>query len=170
MWSGHVPLIASIVWLTLVTEAAPFAMRTRQDLPMAFIFAALWGAGMGPYYSLLKPVYFFIVPGGQEVKYAGLFSLAQVIISWAPLLAFTVAYEQTGSLAGGFHCMGAFLVVGGGLIASIDMEEARKTLLKSGTLEARSKAMGQGVEGSQPAAGGVELKGVTNLPKQGSEV
>ena len=69
-----------------------------------------------------------------EVKYAGLFSLAQVIISWAPLLAFTVAYEQTGSLAGGFHCMGAFLVVGGGLIASIDMEEARKTLLKSGTL------------------------------------
>ena len=141
-YSGQPPLVAAIAYIVVVTEIAPFVLRGPPQLPIAYLFAALWGAGMGPYYSLLKPVYFFIVPGGQEAKYAALFSMSQVIISWVPLLAFTVIYEGTGSLAGGFHCMAVFALVGGCLIKSIDMEKARSDVMKSGTLDMRAAAMG----------------------------
>lgn len=65
--SAQPPLCAAILYLTAITAIAPGALRTRADLNYAFLFAALWGVGFGFYYSLMKPVFFYIVPGGQEV-------------------------------------------------------------------------------------------------------
>ncbi len=80
---------------------------------------------MGFFYSLARPVYFFIIPSSQEAKYSGVYSCALVILSWVPLLALTLSYEATGSLSGGFNAMACFLAVGFVCIASVDMKDAR---------------------------------------------
>jgi len=141
--AGKPLLCGSLFYFALVTEAAPFVLVKRKDLPLAFVFAVLWGAGMAFYYSTLKPIYFFIVPGGEEAKFSGLFTLFQVIIAWAPLLFFSVAYEWTGSLAGGFHCLAVFMLIAGLIIYSVDVPEARKMVLRSGTLAIREKMVRQ---------------------------
>lgn len=82
VYAGWPLLCCCLVYIMLVTEVAPFLMRGRADLPLAYLFGVLWGSGMAFYYSLLKSIYFFIIPGGQEVKFSGLFALFQVILSW----------------------------------------------------------------------------------------
>ena len=76
--SGHAPLVCALAYLVVVTYGAPVMLRGPDDLGLAYLFGAAWGLGFGFYYSLLRPVFFFIVPGGQEAKFSGLFTFSQV--------------------------------------------------------------------------------------------
>mmetsp|Transcript_16208 Transcript_16208/g.21007 ORF Transcript_16208/g.21007 Transcript_16208/m.21007 type:complete len:548 (+) Transcript_16208:50-1693(+) len=138
--SGLPPLCASVVWLTVVTCFAPVLMQKPADLPIAYLFGVFWGIGMGFYYSLLKPVYFFITPGGQESKFSGLFAFFQTIISWAPLLGFSIALSVTGSMAGGFIIMAVFLFIGLLFLVNIDMEAAHEKALSCDTLRYKNNS------------------------------
>lgn len=142
--SGWPPLCASLIFLCMVTVAAPLTLRKPSDYPKAFIFAVLWGIGMGFYYSLMKPVFFYIVPGGQEAKFSGVFTFCQAILNWAPLLAFSIAYSLTDSLVGGFVIMACFMACGAACLLSVDMNEARAAVENSGTLELRTAAVESG--------------------------
>jgi len=106
---------------------------------------------MGFYYSLLKPVFFFIVPGGQEAKYSGVFTFCQAILNWAPLLAFSLAYSLTDALVGGFIIMAAFQAAGCACLASVDMEQARAMVVSSGTLGLRADATAAADDDDAPA-------------------
>ena len=86
----------------------------------------------------MKPVFFFIVPGGQEAKFSGVYTFCQAILNFIPLLCFFAAYEATGSLTWGFLIMAAFFGAGGCFFASVDMDKARAAVVDSGTLEIRS--------------------------------
>jgi len=76
--SGHAPLVLGMAYTVIVTLCAPAALKGPDDLWLAYVFGAFWGVGFSFFYSLLRPVFFFIVPGGAEAKYSGMFSFCQV--------------------------------------------------------------------------------------------
>ena len=138
--AGHPPLYTAILFIAFITSLAPFVMRKRSHLPFAYLFAVLWGLGFGFYYSLMKPVFFFIVPVGEEAKFSGLFTFCQAVLNWVPLLVFFIAYQQTGQFSYGLFIMTAFLITGGLFIKSVDMEEARGLVeSNASSLEQREK-------------------------------
>ena len=78
VYSGQIPMVAAMLYIVVVTFAAPLVLRGPEDLAKAYAFGPAWGLGFGFYYSLIRPVFFFIIPGGQEAKFSGLFTFFMV--------------------------------------------------------------------------------------------
>ena len=128
--AGMPLLIGAIFYMTIITFVAPFALYQPDEKDRAYIFAVLWGFGMGIYYTLEKATYFFIIPPSQAAKFSGLSMFAGKIISWAPLLSFFLMYEQLGTMQYGLAVMGGYFLIGGLLFMSIDIETARSQALQ----------------------------------------
>lgn len=118
--------------MALVTFVAPFVITRPEHLTVAFVFAVPWGVGMAFYYSLVTSTYFFLVPAGHEAQYSGLKGCARNVLAWLPTAAFSVLNEATGSLKWGFIVMAVMIVLGGALMASVDMRAGRALALAQG--------------------------------------
>ena len=84
----------------------------------------------GQYYSLKDSCFFFLVPRGQEAKFSGLFSFSTNVLAWLPLLMFTVLYSAFGSLSMGLFVMALFILFGGVVIASVNMQRGREDAIR----------------------------------------
>lgn len=130
--SAQRPLCIAMIFIGLVTALAPAFCKSGSPIWVAYIFALIWGLGFGQYYSLVSSCYYFLVPAGQETKFAGSYNFSVNILNWLPLVAFTVLYSATGSMPSGLWVMALFVFFGGGVIACVDMRQGRKDALAHG--------------------------------------
>jgi MFS transporter, UMF1 family len=129
-YAGKPLLVTACIYNGVVTFFASLMMRDESDHGIAYVFAVIWGFGFAMYYAIEKATYYFIVPVAQTAEFSGLAMFAGKILSWLPLFSFFIFYEQYKTMTYGLAFMSFFLLVGGVIIWSIDIEKAREHALQ----------------------------------------
>mmetsp|Transcript_12791 Transcript_12791/g.23676 ORF Transcript_12791/g.23676 Transcript_12791/m.23676 type:complete len:97 (+) Transcript_12791:390-680(+) len=70
-----------------------------------------------------------MVPTKDANKFTGVYSLAQMVLSWAPPLSLSLIYNSTGSLRLGFLVLAVFIVIGLACILQVDVKRGRAAVV-----------------------------------------
>jgi UMF1 family MFS transporter len=81
-----------VLWI-VTTAAASLLLKQPNQEVLAYIFAMIWGIGIGWIYPSEKTLYVTIIPRGQEAELMGVYICACQILSWLPPLVFSIMTE-----------------------------------------------------------------------------
>lgn len=114
-------LVSLVMWLAVVV-AALFLPAGRLALFMALAVGI--GLVLGGTQALSRSLYSHLVPRDHEAAYFGLYQAADRGTSWLGTLVFGVVYQLTGSYRPALASLLVFFVVGGLLLARVDVRAA----------------------------------------------
>jgi MFS transporter, UMF1 family len=96
---------------------------------MAYIFAILWGLGLGWLHPQHIAVYGALIPNGQEAELMGIFLFFTYVIGWLPPLVFSALNEGGINMAWGLASLAFFFLIA--IIFLLLMIMLRKTWMVS---------------------------------------
>ena len=73
----------------VVTILTPFIINREGQFVAALALGAIYGVGIGVYFSLQISAYSQFVPHGKEATYMGLYNAFGYSIRWMPTLVYT---------------------------------------------------------------------------------
>ena len=100
------------------------------NLALGVMFGIVWGILLAFCWTCCSILRFLLVPGGSEAEFAGLYCTSINILSWAPLLIFTVANE-VGTIESAMLSLVAFWLVGVLIVSCMDTKRARFATVSS---------------------------------------
>lgn len=83
-----------ILIFTVITIAGVFVLDRPERGNFAFLWAGLWGIGIGWHYPTQNLIFSLCLPVGQETELTGFFVYCTLILSWLPPLIFTLINES----------------------------------------------------------------------------
>jgi MFS-type transporter involved in bile tolerance (Atg22 family) len=97
------------LWIVTISAAA-ICLDSREQMLLAYGFAALWGTALGWTFPTEKTLYVTIIPRGQEAELMGTYICACQVISWLPPLVFTLLNEAGYPMRVGVCSLTAFFL------------------------------------------------------------
>ena len=91
------PLISfksCIVLSSIITITAVFFLTGPEDKMLTYLWATLWGIGIGWFYPTQNVIFSLCIPKGQEAELSGFFVYCAQILVWLPPLLFTAINES----------------------------------------------------------------------------
>ncbi len=114
-------LLSLVLWTIAVALA--FVLPARRAL-LFFALAILIGVVLGGSQALSRSMFSQLVPAGQEAEYFSLYEISERGTSWLGPLVFGVIYQITGSYRSAIISLVVFFVVGGVLLARVNLRRA----------------------------------------------
>jgi UMF1 family MFS transporter len=121
----------TVLWgLVLWTGVVVFAyfVPDRQVVPL-FVLGVAIGLVLGGTQALSRSLYSQLVPKDREAEFFSLYQAMERGTSWFGTLTFGLVYQWTGSYRPAIVALAVFFVVGGALLARVDM---RRGILDAG--------------------------------------
>jgi UMF1 family MFS transporter len=116
--SRRVILVGLVVWMLVVTAA--FFLPER-NLALFLVLAVGIGLVMGGTQALSRSFFSLLIPRGREAEYFSLYQAAERGTSWFGTLVFGLVHQWTDSYRPAIFALIAFFVIGGGLLAKVDV-------------------------------------------------
>lgn len=115
-------MLSLAIWLGVVVWAYEIGwfIDKRTDF---YIIGVLAGLVMGGSQSVARSLQALFTPSNQTAEFFGFFSLSGKFASVFGSATFAVAVMATGSLGAGILALGAFFIVGGAILATVNIEE-----------------------------------------------
>lgn len=110
-----------IVWALAV--GLSFVLPARRPL-LFFGLGVVIGLVLGGSQALTRSMFSQLIPAGLEAEYFGLYEIADRGTSWLGPLVFGLTFQLTGSYRYAILSLVAFFVLGGAILARIDMPRA----------------------------------------------
>jgi UMF1 family MFS transporter len=114
-------LFSLLLWTIAV--ALSFVLPARRPL-LFFALAVLIGVVLGGSQALSRSMFSQLIPAGKEAEYFSLYEISERGTSWLGPLLFGLTYQVTGSYRSAIAVLVVFFVVGGVLLARVDMPRA----------------------------------------------
>ncbi len=115
-------VLASLALWT-VTVALSMLLPVRSP-GWFFALAVLIGLVLGGSQALSRSMFSQLIPAGKEAEYFSLYEISERGTSWLGPLLFGLVYQLTGSYRSAIASLVVFFVVGGVLLARVDMRRA----------------------------------------------
>jgi UMF1 family MFS transporter len=120
-------ILASLV-LWCVVVATGFVLPAGRFVPFLAL-AVLIGIVLGGSQALARSLYSQLVPLGREAEYFSLYQAAERGTSWSGTLVFGLVFQLTHTYRAAILALVAFFVVGGALLARVDV---RRGIVEAG--------------------------------------
>jgi UMF1 family MFS transporter len=118
--SKRVIEVGLVVWMLVVTAA--FFLPER-NLALFLVLAVGIGLVMGGTQALSRSFFSLLIPRGREAEYFSLYQAAERGTSWFGTLVFGLVHQWTDSYRPAIFALILFFVVGGALLARVDVRE-----------------------------------------------
>lgn len=104
-------LMASLMLLVVTTATASAVLTSPDRQNLSFLFAALWGCGMG--WSMAAEQTFFatVIPAGAPAELYGTWYFFSAVLSWVPPLIFSLLNENQVSMQWGLASIAIFFLL-----------------------------------------------------------
>jgi UMF1 family MFS transporter len=116
--SKRVIQVGLLVWMLVVTAA--FFLPER-NLALFLVLAVGIGLVMGGTQALSRSFFSLLIPRGREAEYFSLYQAAERGTSWFGTLVFGLVHQWTDSYRPAIFALIAFFVIGGALLAKVDV-------------------------------------------------
>merc|ERR1712154_349276 len=98
---------------------------------LIYIFAILWGIGLGWFYATETLFFSMILPKGQEAEFTGFYVNCTMILVWLPPLVFSIMNEAGINMRWGLASFDIFFIIAIGLLCMVSpwnevLEEVQK--------------------------------------------
>jgi len=100
--------IGSIVYMTVVTVAAPIVLCGRECASLVFLFAFFWGVGFGIFYASNASYFTELIPTDAVSQFMSLYYFSAQILSWAPPAVYTLLNQLTSETHLSLFVLAAF--------------------------------------------------------------
>jgi MFS-type transporter involved in bile tolerance (Atg22 family) len=119
----------SLINFTFFPLHASVVLNGPEKKNMTYLFAILWGIGLGWLHPQHIAVYGALIPSGQEAELMGVFLFCTYVIGWLPPLVFSALNEGGISMAMGLASLAFFFLIA--IIFLVLMVVVRKTWMVS---------------------------------------
>jgi len=117
----NVVLVSLVMWTAVVILS--MALPARQPA-WFFGLATLIGLVLGGSQALSRSMFSQLIPAGKDAEYFSLYEISERGTSWLGPLLFGLVYQFTGSYRSAIVSLVVFFLVGGTLLARVDMRRA----------------------------------------------
>ncbi len=118
--SKRVILTGLVVWMLVVTAAY---FLPEENIALFLVLAVGIGLVMGGTQALSRSFFSLLIPRGREAEYFSLYQAAERGTSWFGTLVFGLVHQWTDSYRPAIFALILFFVVGGVLLAKVDVHE-----------------------------------------------
>jgi UMF1 family MFS transporter len=118
--SKRVILVGLVVWMCVVTAAY---FLPEKNVALFLVLAVGIGLVMGGTQALSRSFFSLLIPRGREAEYFSLYQAAERGTSWFGTLVFGLVHQWTDSYRPAIFALILFFVVGGALLARVDVRE-----------------------------------------------
>lgn len=118
--SKRVILTGLVVWMLVVTAAF---FLPEENIALFLVLAVGIGLVMGGTQALSRSFFSLLIPRGREAEYFSLYQAAERGTSWFGTLVFGLVHQWTDSYRPAIFALILFFVVGGVLLAKVDVHE-----------------------------------------------
>lgn len=118
--SKKVILVGLVVWMLVVTAAY---FLPENNIALFLVLAVGIGLVMGGTQALSRSFFSLLIPRGREAEYFSLYQAAERGTSWFGTLVFGLVHQWTDSYRPAIFALIVFFVVGGALLAKVDVRE-----------------------------------------------
>ncbi len=118
--SKRVILVGLAVWMLVVTVAF---FLPENNIALFLVLAVGIGLVMGGTQALSRSFFSLLIPRGREAEYFSLYQAAERGTSWFGTLVFGLVHQWTDSYRPAIFALIVFFVVGGALLARVDVRE-----------------------------------------------
>jgi UMF1 family MFS transporter len=118
--SKRVILVGLVVWMLVVTAAY---FLPEKNIALFLVLAVGIGLVMGGTQALSRSFFSLLIPRGREAEYFSLYQAAERGTSWFGTLVFGLVHQWTDSYRPAIFALILFFVVGGALLAKVDVRE-----------------------------------------------
>jgi UMF1 family MFS transporter len=118
--SKRVILVGLVVWMLVVTAAY---FLPENNIALFLVLAVGIGLVMGGTQALSRSFFSLLIPRGREAEYFSLYQAAERGTSWFGTLVFGLVHQWTDSYRPAIFALILFFVVGGALLAKVDVRE-----------------------------------------------
>jgi UMF1 family MFS transporter len=118
--SKRVILVGLAVWMCVVTAAY---FLPEKNVALFLVLAVGIGLVMGGTQALSRSFFSLLIPRGREAEYFSLYQAAERGTSWFGTLVFGLVHQWTDSYRPAIFALILFFVVGGALLARVDVRE-----------------------------------------------
>jgi UMF1 family MFS transporter len=118
--SKRVILTGLAVWMLVVTAAF---FLPEKNIALFLVLAVGIGLVMGGTQALSRSFFSLLIPRGREAEYFSLYQAAERGTSWFGTLVFGLVHQWTDSYRPAIFALIVFFVVGGALLARVDVRE-----------------------------------------------
>ena len=139
-WSPvHSLLICNGLFI-VATLLASMVLSGPDDKNKVYIFASLWGVGLGWLHPVELSAFISLVEKGQEAEMMGIFLLLGQVLTWLPPLIFTLLNESGVSMGVGLASLAFFFFCAAlALVGMGSYEDALRTLMERQTEDESSE-------------------------------
>jgi MFS transporter, UMF1 family len=116
--SKRVILTGLVVWMLVVTAAY---FLPEENIALFLVLAVGIGLVMGGTQALSRSFFSLLIPRGREAEYFSLYQAAERGTSWFGTLVFGLVHQWTDSYRPAIFALILFFVVGGVLLAKVDV-------------------------------------------------
>jgi UMF1 family MFS transporter len=117
--SKRVILVGLVVWMLVVTAAY---FLPERNIALFLVLAVGIGLVMGGTQALSRSFFSLLIPRGREAEYFSLYQAAERGTSWFGTLVFGLVHQWTDSYRPAIFALIMFFVVGGILLAKVDVK------------------------------------------------
>jgi UMF1 family MFS transporter len=110
-----------VVWTGVLVAA--YFLRAGAAVQF-YALAVVIGLVLGGTQALSRSLFSQLIPTGKEAEYFGFYEISDRGTSWLGPFLFALTYQLSGSYRYAIFSLVVFFVVGGGLLAGLDMRRA----------------------------------------------
>jgi UMF1 family MFS transporter len=112
-----------VIWVGIVL----YAVLALENQVQAYVMGVFIALVLGGSQSLARSMFSRMVPSGRQASFFSFYELAERGTAWIGTLIFAVVLDITGSYRGALLSLLVLFVLGGGLLAATDTDEAIAT-------------------------------------------
>jgi len=129
-------------------------LRGPDDQMWAYVLMLPLGLVMGSMYTAQRAHYAVFIPGGREAELMGFYMFAGQVISWAPMLVFSVINEATNDMSLAFPILVVFYIIAAVIFSTVDHQKNHECIEPTLNRRVRASRRYAGGGASDGAAGG----------------